>query len=135
MKGILADINARGPVQDLVREMQAPKWIEFWNHLGLALFHFENLGLQQEAPDMEIWEKCQENQLILITDNRNKNSPDSLEATIQQHNTLESLPVFTIADLRKFQKSRTYAERVLERLYECLLDIDNLRGTGRLYLP
>jgi len=43
--------------------------------------------------------------------------------------------VFTIADLRKFRKSRAYAQRVLEKLYEFLLDIDRLRGTGRLYLP
>jgi hypothetical protein len=135
VKGILADVNVQGPVEDLVREMQGAKWVEFWTHLGLALFHFEDLGLRQDATDLQIWRKCQENQLILITDNRNKTSPDSFEATIQQHNVPESLPVFTIADLRKFRKSRTYAELVLERLYERLLDIDNLRGTGRLYLP
>jgi len=135
VKGILADVNTRGPVEDLVREMQGANWLEFWIHLGLTLFHFEDLGLRRDATDLEIWQKCQENQLILITDNRNKNSPDSLEATIQQYNMSESLPVFTIADLRKFRKSRAYAQRVLEKLYEFLLDIDRLRGTGRLYLP
>jgi len=135
VKGILADVNTRGPVEDLVREMQGANWLEFWIHLGLTLFHFEDLGLRQDATDLEIWQKCQENQLILITDNRNKNSPDSLEATIQQYNMPGSLPVFTIADLRKFRKSRAYAQRVLEKLYEFLLDIERLRGTGRLYLP
>ncbi len=135
MKGILADVNTQGPVEDLIREMQGAKWVEFWTYLGLALFHFEDVGLRQDATDLQIWRKCQEKQLILITDNRNKNSPDSLEATIQQFNVPESLPVFTIADLRKFRKSRAYAQRVLEKLYEFLLDIDRLRGTGRLYLP
>ena len=72
---------------------------------------------------------------MFITNNRNSDSPDSLEATIRQYNTTHSLPVFTIADLDDFRKNRTYARRVLERLYEYLLDIARVRGTGRLYLP
>ena len=67
--------------------------------------------------------------------NRNNDSPESLEATIRKYNTANSLPIFTIADLDNLRKSRSYAERVLERLYEYLLDIENLRGTGRLFLP
>jgi hypothetical protein len=31
--------------------------------------------------------------------------------------------------------SRAYAEQVLRRLYEYLIDIDKVRGTGRLFLP
>ena len=72
---------------------------------------------------------------MLITNNRNEDSPESLEATIRQHNTPESLPVFTIGNLDNFRLSRAYAERVLKRLYEYLLEIDSLRGTGRLFLP
>ena len=84
---------------------------------------------------MEIWQRCQAEQLVLITNNRNEDSPESLEATIRQHNTPESLPVFTIGNLDNFRLSRAYAERVLKRLYEYLLEIDSLRGTGRLFLP
>jgi hypothetical protein len=135
VKGILADVNARGPVADLVREMQSPDWAEFWKDLGLVLFHFEDVGLPDTATDQEIWLKCQQEQLILITDNRNSDSPDSLEATIRRHNAPDSLPVFTIADLDRFRKSRAYADRVGVRLYEYLLQIDSLRGTGRLFLP
>jgi len=72
---------------------------------------------------------------LLITNNRNEDSPDSLEATIRQHNTSDSLPVFTVGNLDKFRLSRAYTERVLERLYEYLLDIDSVRGTGRLFVP
>jgi hypothetical protein len=43
--------------------------------------------------------------------------------------------VFTIADVDKLRTSRDYAERVMIRLYEYLLDIDNVRGAGRLFLP
>jgi hypothetical protein len=84
---------------------------------------------------LEIWRTCQTEQLILITDNRNLDAPDSLEAAIREHNQPESLPVFTISDLKTFRKSRTYAEKVLEDLYDYLLQIDEVRGTGRLYLP
>ena len=82
-----------------------------------------------------IWRRCQAEQLVLITNNRNQDSPDSLETTLRLYNTPDCLPVFTIGDLDKFRISRAYAERVLERLYEYLLQIDNVRGTGRLFLP
>ena len=84
---------------------------------------------------MEIWQCCQAQDLILITDNRNDDSPTSLEATIRRFGTPSSLPVFTIADLRKFREDRDYAERVVASFYDYLQRIDEIRGTGRLYLP
>jgi hypothetical protein len=135
VRGILADIHLKGPVEELVREMQAEPWAEFWRHLGLVLYDFADLGLTPTSADSEIWHKCQAEELIFITNNRNSDSPDSLEATIRQSNRASSLPVFTIGDLHLFRKSRVYAEHVLERLYEYLLEIDRVRGTGRLYFP
>jgi len=135
VKGIVADIHMKGPVADLARAMQGGSWAEFWNELELALVTFEDVGLTATSTDEEIWHKCQERQLILITNNRNQESPDSLEATMRRHNSATSLPVFTISDLDRFRKDRDYAERVLERLYECLLDMERLLGTGRLFLP
>lgn len=32
-------------------------------------------------------------------------------------------------------RDRTYAEAVVERLFEILMDIENYKGAGRLYLP
>jgi hypothetical protein len=49
--------------------------------------------------------------------------------------TQESLPVFTIADLSEFRTNSSYAERVVEALYDYLLRIDEVRGSGRIYLP
>ena len=135
VKGILADIHMKGPVADLAGAMQGGSWGEFWNELKLTLVTFEDLGLTATSTDEEIWDKCQEEQLILVTNNRNQESPDSLEATIRRHNSPKCLPVFTIGDLDRFRKDRDYAERVLERLYECLLDMETLLGTGRLFLP
>ena len=135
VKGILPDANAIGQIHALVRQMQIEPWADFWTSLGLVLKSFEEVGLSAASSDLVIWETCQKEQLILITDNRNHDSPDSLEAAIRSHNQQDSLPVFTIGDLDRFQSSREYDNQVLERLYDYLLRIDELRGTGRLYLP
>ncbi len=73
--------------------------------------------------------------MILITDNRNDESPESLNAAIRTFSTPQSLPVFTIADLDRFGTSRAYEERVVVALYEYLPSIDEVRGSGRLFLP
>jgi hypothetical protein len=96
---------------------------------------FEDVGLSEFSTDLEVWNVCQAEHLILITDNRNLESEDSLEATIRRNNTPQSLPVFTIADLNAFRTNSSYVERVVEALYDYLLRIDEVRGTGRLYLP
>jgi uncharacterized protein DUF5615 len=80
VKGILADINTSGPIDDLVRQMRKEPWDEFWNHLGLTLFHFQELGLTPTSSDLEIWQTCQTHGLVLITNNRNARSSDSLES-------------------------------------------------------
>jgi len=57
------------------------------------------------------------------------------EAALQASNTPSSLPVLTISEPERLLSSRAYAHRVVERLVEHLIDIETLRGTGRLYLP
>lgn len=135
MKGILADNNIIGQVAFLAQMMQSNAWADFWKQLGLVLRHFEDVGLAPTASDVEIWQRCQSEELILITDNRNDDSPDSLSAAIRNFNTPDSLPVFTIGDMDRFVASPEYRERVLEVLYDYLLRINEVRGTGRLFLP
>ena len=135
MKGILADVNIQGHVDLLVVLMQAEPWKLFWDHLNLKYAHFAEFGLAPSAPDSLVWATCQTEELVLITDNRNKKGLDSLEATIQTRNTPTSLPVFTVANVPHLRASRDYADRVIEKLLDSLLRIDALRGTGRLFLP
>jgi len=135
VKGILADVNVRGHVDYLVQRMQADPWTDFWQGLGLVLRHLEDVGLTETSTDLEVWQRCQAEQLILITDNRNYESPDSLEATIREQNRPDSLPVFTIVDLDKFRTMPSYRDQVLVALYDYLLRIDTVRGTGRLFVP
>ena len=135
VKGILADHNVRGQVDYLAALLRSDLWSPFWNDLALAIMHFEQVGLQSTARDREVWQRCQDEQLVLITANRNQSGPDSLEATIRSLNTPVSLPVFTIADLNRLSVSRAYADEIVESLLEFLRRIEDLRGTGRLWLP
>lgn len=118
MKGLVADANAQGQVEFLLRRMQADEWAGFWQALGLVLRRFEDVGLSASSTDLEIWSVCQTEQLILITDNRNLDSEDSLEATIRRHNAPQSLPIFTIANMDEFRTNSSYVKRVVEALYD-----------------
>ena len=135
MKGILADNDVRGQVDYLVARMQSEPWREFWQDLALRLFHFEDISLAPTATDLEIWQRCQAEELVLITGNRTLSGPDSLEATIRQLNTVDCLPVFTIADVYKVNTSNVYVDQVIETLLDYLQRIDTIRGAGRLYIP
>lgn len=135
MKGILADINVIGSVASLVRQMQTPEWIDFWNSLNIELKQFDDVGLAVDSTDLEVWQTCQSEQLVLVTDNRNHDHEHSMEAAIREHNQPDCLPVFTISSIGRFQTNREFAEKVLEDFFDYLLRIDEVRGTGRLYLP
>ncbi|MEX0715041.1 MAG: hypothetical protein WD066_00560 [Planctomycetaceae bacterium] len=134
MRVILADVNAQSQAQRLASLMQA-EWPEFWDDLELVVRTFGDVGLPLDASDLEVWQLCQAEDFVLLTDNRNHDSPDSLEATIRRLNTSDSLPVFTISDLERFGSDRDFSGLVVDRFYEFLLRLDELRGTGRLYLP
>ena len=72
---------------------------------------------------------------MLLTRNRNDDGPESLGAAIRTMNQLDSLPVITLANADRILENKSYAERVAERLLDYLLYMDNLLGTGRLYVP
>ena len=132
---LLADANIQGQVALLAAYMQAEPWRDFWDHLDLRLLTFADVGLNLSDPDDIVWQRCQELSILLITDNRNDDGPDSLEATIRKQNSPVSLPVFTIGDIRAVPSSRAYADRVIDRLLRYLLELENIRGTGRLFVP
>jgi len=135
MRGILADQNIEGQVAALVRILQGEPWREFWAELNLSVLTFGDLGLLASAADSILWHACQQQDVVLITSNRNARGPESLEVTIRSHNQPESLPVLTLADAERVMADRAYAEQVAEALLEFLFKIDDIRGTGRLYLP
>ena len=136
MKGLLADINIAGQFRMLVKTFYgSEEWSEFWDSLNIPFLVFANVGLAPNAPDNIVWQSCQENELVLITGNRNKDGPTSLEATLQAHLQSNSLPVITVSQPTSLGMNSEYTSQVGIKLLDYLLNIDNLRGTGRLYVP
>jgi hypothetical protein len=135
MKGILADNDVGGHVALIMSIWQSPAWREVWDSLALALYSFADAGLNVEATDADIWHACQKAQIVLITANRNDDGPDSLQATIREHNTAMSLPVLTLGNAKRLVVDKAYARQTAEKALEYLLDIEKYRGVGRLYVP
>jgi hypothetical protein len=135
VKGILADNDVGGQVAAIVSILQEPTWGSLWKSLNLSVVNFSDLGLTTDASDLVLWHACQQHEIVLITGNRNQHDPESLEATIARFNAGSHLPVFTLANPKHVLSSKEYAGRVATQLLEHLIDIDNLRGTGRMFLP
>jgi hypothetical protein len=135
MPTILADVNIQGQVRHLVAAMQVEPWREFWTGLSMRFVTFADVGLSPDSPDSEVWRFCQQNQLVLITGNRNADGADSLQSTIQTENTTECLPVLTVSDAQALQRGRDYAAAVIESILDVMMRLEDLRGTGRLFLP
>jgi hypothetical protein len=132
---LLADVNIQGHIGRLVQRMQSDQWRDFWDLLDLRYLTFPDLGLIAADTDAVVWQRCQESQVFLVTNNRNDDGPDSLAATIRTRNTPQHLPVFTIGDADGILAGTEYADKVIDRLFRYLFELDNIRGTGRLYLP
>jgi hypothetical protein len=135
MAGIMADHNIEGHFVVLLRIWTSTAWVSLWESLALEVESFERMGLSSDASDRDLWQVCQQREIVLITANRNDEGPDSLEATIRELNTPSSLPVLTIADPESIMASQDYAERVAMQVLEYFMDLDNFRGTGRLFVP
>jgi hypothetical protein len=132
---IMSDNDVQGHVGRLMDLCQGPPWAEVWRDLRCSVCTFADLGLSEDAPDATVWKACQEAGVLLITGNRNAEGPESLEITIRQQNTPDCLPVLTLADPDRIARDRLYAESVVERLFEILIDLEVVRGAGRLFLP
>jgi predicted nuclease of predicted toxin-antitoxin system len=135
VKGVLSDVNIEGYVDALIRQAEVEPWKLFWDYLNLQYVHFDDVGLLPDAADSIVWETCQREELVLVTENRNCDDEDSLESTIRTKSSALSLPVLTIANVPRLRDSREYADQVIERMLDILLDIDTYLGAGRLYLP
>jgi hypothetical protein len=135
MPNLLADHDIEGHVRRLIDYFEGSGWNEIWRDLGWSVIYFADLKLDPKTPDRDVWTKCQSEGLILLTGNRNQHGAGSLEATIRELNEPHHLPVITIANVDRYRTSDEYAKRVAESCLEYFLDIEDLRGTGRLYVP
>lgn len=115
--------------------MQSSEWRGLTTDLDVTFRTFREVGLHPASPDDVVWRFCQAQGYYLLTSNRNRESDDSLEATIRREGTPISLPVFTLPFLDRVYHSPTFLDRVIEKLLDYVLDAENIQGAGRLYLP
>jgi hypothetical protein len=92
------------------------------------------VGLSRESSDRAVWRFAQEHGMLLLTNNRDATGEDSLAATIREDSTPLSLPALTDGNLDRIVE-RGYRRRCAARLVEIVFDLDNYRGTGRLFIP
>lgn len=127
----LADHDIEGYAVTLLGTLAAEGWLEL---VPIELVTFADVGLPIESTDREIWQFAQANQMILITNNRNMKGDHSLEQTLREENTLTSLPVLTISDIRKLADKR-YRERCAAKIVEIVIDLQKNLGRSRIYVP
>lgn len=87
-----------------------------------------------ESSDRTVWCYAQKHQMSILTANRNMKGEDSLEQVMREENTESSFPFLTIGSLDRLSEA-SYRERCVERLIEIAVDINQYKGTGRLFIP
>jgi hypothetical protein len=136
LSGILLDVNIGHKFALIIkRDYHMEPLRESWEHLALPVVDLSFFGLQDNSPDDVVWDTCQQQGFVLLTCNRNRDGATSLEETIRRHNRSDSLPVFTVSDPSRFGTERDYDSRLAKHFLEYLKAIDELRGTGRLFVP
>jgi predicted nuclease of predicted toxin-antitoxin system len=127
----LVDYNLDGYALIFLGILAKLGWLEF---SSIQFVIFREVGLLMESSDRVVWHYAQENQMMILTANRNMKGEDSLEQVMREENTENSFPVLTIGNLDRLSEA-DYRERCVERLIEIVVDIDNYKGAGRLFIP
>jgi hypothetical protein len=127
----LIDRNLEGYAIQLLGTLVSQGWLELFS---IRFVMFDEAELAVDSSDRIVWRFAQDNQMILLTANRRRKGIDSLEQTIREENTSTSLPVLTIGSLDRFS-DREYREQCAVRLVAILLDLENYRGVGRIFIP
>jgi predicted nuclease of predicted toxin-antitoxin system len=116
----------------LSSSLQQDGWLDL---IDVPILTFAEVGLSINTSDREIWRYVQNQQLILLTANRNNDGADSLEHTIQDENFPTSLPVLTIGDADRIMIDNAYCKKCAERIADIFMNIENYLGVGRVYIP
>ncbi|MDJ0688105.1 MAG: ACP S-malonyltransferase [Xenococcaceae cyanobacterium MO_188.B32] len=127
----LVDYNLDGYAPVFLGIIAKNGWFEL---LTIHFVTFKEAGLSMDISDRILWCFAESNQMIILTANRNMKGKDSLEQIIREENTVSSLPVVTISDIKRLDEFN-YRERCVDCMIEIVLDIENYKGVGRLFIP
>jgi hypothetical protein len=131
---VVADNDSIGAVAAIRRIIESPAWQTLVVEIEIEFSDFASLSLAANASDQDVWCACQSAAAVLITSNR-VGGEHSLTEVIARLGDAQSLPVLTIANRRRAERDRDYAERCAFALLDLLDRIESLRGTGRLFIP
>jgi hypothetical protein len=131
MTTILVDHNMEGDAALLWGTIAGDGWLEI---VPMRLATFADVNLPVDSNDRVVWRFAQEHRMLLLTDNRNMKGDDSLEQTIREEITEDSLPVITIGSLDRIDESE-YRQLCANRLVEIVVDLDCYLGYSRLFIP
>jgi predicted nuclease of predicted toxin-antitoxin system len=131
MSIILIDHDIEGQAMLLWAQISSEGWPDL---ISLRFVRFIDVDLPYSSTDREVWRFAQQNDMILLTGNRNMKDEDSLEKTIRDENTPTSLPVLTVGNVDQMVQ-KEYRDRCESRLLEIVLYLDNYLGAGRLFIP
>ncbi|MGH9842150.1 MAG: ACP S-malonyltransferase [Blastocatellia bacterium] len=131
MTTILVDHNMEGDATLLWGTIAGDGWLEI---VPMRLATFADVNLPVDSNDRVVWRFAQEHRMLLLTDNRNMKGDDSLEQTIREEITADSLPVITIGSLDRIDESE-YRQLCANRLVEIVVDLDCYLGYSRLFIP
>ena len=127
----LIDYNLDGYALIFIGLLTKLGWLEL---IPIHLVTFRDAGLSMDSSDRLVWNYAQAHQMMILTANRNMKGQDSLEQVMREENTENSFPVITISSLERFSEP-DYRERCVERLIEIIIDLDQYKGAGRLFIP
>lgn len=128
----LVDHNLEGHALLLYGNIASLGWLEL---LPIRFVTFEDISLSVTSDDKTVWRFAQANQMILLTANRSMKGKNSLEQVMREENTSMSLPIITIGDTDRVLCDSNYRNRCVDRLIEIVFDIDDYRGSRRLFIP
>lgn len=128
---ILVDYNLNRSALLLSGSLVAGDWLAI---APIQFVIFADVGLPMDSSDRRVWRFAQENQMVILTGNRNAKGDDSLEEVMREENCITSFPILTIGDLDRV-KEYVYRERCVERLVEIAIDLQNFMGAGRIFIP
>lgn len=82
MRGLLADVNLQGHASYLRQVLEDLGLWSVLDDVGLEFATFSDLNLALDIDDRSLWDHCQAQGWVLLTENRNREGPNSLEATL-----------------------------------------------------
>ncbi|HBB34851.1 MAG TPA: ACP S-malonyltransferase [Cyanobacteria bacterium UBA8803] len=128
---VLVDHHLKGYIVLLQGTLYSEGWLDL---LPIRFVFFEEVGLAVDSSDRVVWRFAQDNQMFLLTANRNAKGNDSLEQTMREEGTFTSLPVITIGNLDRLLE-REYREQCSARLIDIMMYVENYLGVSRLFIP